>query len=237
MYHGRYPEASSTLADDGSQLMTMPRITTEQLLAYAAGEPAGAARTEIEMHLREHPDAAALVARYRLVQQRMAKDDSVEPPADVVNRAKAIFREAREPRREAERGPNWLDRLDALIANLLFDSRLQPAGVRSSALLNERVQLAYHAGGEPGVDVDLQAERMDDDDDGPGRWRVMGQLMAETNLVNTPIAFVTPGTTDVVAEARADDSGMFELELPHGTFDLCLGLPAGTVIVPNVELP
>lgn len=217
--------------------MTTPEITTEQLLSYAAGETAGVDPALIESYLRANPEAAATVARYRQVQRSVAEDDSVVPPDDVVCRAKAIFLEQRQARSTGAR-LSWLDRLDTLIASLLFDSRLQPAmGVRSSALLSDRVQLAFHTGDDPGIDIDLQAERLDEDEEGPGRWQVIGQVMAEADLANTPIAFVAPGTTEVVAEARADGSGMFELELPHGTFDLCLGLPARTVIVPNVELP
>ena len=136
-------------------------ITDETLLAYALGELDPADAIEVETTLAATPASKADLARITALLATMRSDSSEEPPATVVSRAKAIFR-----RREVT-APGWLDRLTAIIAECIFDSRREVAlaGVRGD---DEGIQLAFETAD---AEIDLQAEPTDG-----GRWRIIGQV-------------------------------------------------------------
>ena len=206
--------------------MSKPDVTYERLIAYAAGElPAGKA-AEVEGHLPTHRAAAASVALYRAVGECVRRDDSVSPPATAVARARAIFR-----RKPVPAGSSWLDRVTATAARLIYDSRVQPAGVRH-ADASRRIQLAYEA---DDLDVDLAAEPSAAAGRSGG-WRMIGQINPATGSGGIAVAVVRTGTRSAVAETRADERALFTLEVPPGTYDLFLKLPRGVVVLPDLDL-
>jgi anti-sigma factor ChrR (cupin superfamily) len=196
------------------------RFTDHDLIAYAAGDLSGAEAAAVEEHLAGHPQAQATVQRYRAAREAIRRDDSVAPPADVVNRAKAIFRE----RREARIG--WIDRLDALVATLVFDSRLQPAAVRYRPGDGE-FQLAFEAGE---ADIDLQGVRQGND-----RWTVRGQVTCD-HRGSFPVVLCMAGAEGPVEQLETDHRGLFETLIDAGSYDLILELPDRAVLLRNIQI-
>lgn len=217
--------------------MSRDTPTPEMILAYAAGDLAAADRATVEAYLEDHPDEANRVALYRAAKAYRQHDESVAPPRRVLDRAKAIFTATEQPA-----APSWLERVDAFIARLVFDSRLQPMGVRyaGSPL---RVQLSYET---EEMTIDLQAHRGrqgqgggqegSDADQAERRWRVLGQLAGETSVAGRPLRLVQASTGRTVAESAIDDGEMFEFEVEPGRYDLCVELATGTLVVPGIEL-
>lgn len=207
-------------------VMPRPPITTEQLIAFAAGEVLGAEAARIEAYVRRHPEAAELVRRYRAVRDRIARDDAVDAPGDVIDRARAIFSAGRPAARTS-----WMEALETLVATLAFDSRVHPMAVR--LVDNDReFQLAYE--GED-VDVDLQARRIR-----PGRegaWQLMGQVSADEPHPGARVALIaTEG--DAVVETTADDRGMFIVDIPAGTWDVVVELAGRRAVrLPGIRMP
>lgn len=123
------------------------------------------------------------------------------------------------------------DRVTATVARLIFDSRLQPAGVRY-ADAGRRIQLAYEA---DDLDVDLAAEPSATADRSAG-WRIIGQVNPATGSGGIAVAVVMTGKSTAVAETRADERALFTVEVPPGTYDLVLKLPSGVVVLPDIDL-
>jgi anti-sigma factor RsiW len=206
--------------------MTSPNVSKQELLAFAAGELTGERAERVEAVLRTDRDARQTVALYRLARERLAEGETEMPPAELVARAKAIF----QPQPTAR--PGWLDVVDAIIGRLVYDSRVQPAAVRFTGT-SERVQLTYEA---EGVDVDLQAERLERDAPGTGeRWRLTGQIDVEAEA---PIeaALLATGGDAVVEELALDDRGMFSNDIEPGRYELRLRVGERMVILPDINL-
>ena len=209
--------------------MSDRKINDADLLAYAAGELNPERARVVEAHLANHPDAAGLVALYRRVAKRVASDDSVAPSSAAIAKARGIFRRPATAAR-----PGWLDRVDALIARLVFDSRVQPMAVRTTGL-EDRLQLAFET---DDLEVDLQAERIEPAPGQPRQdaWRLVGQILTEGEPGARPVAAVAAGTSEVIAETETDERLAFELTLAPGRYDLCFGQPGKTVVLPGIEL-
>jgi anti-sigma-K factor RskA len=209
--------------------MAQPRITTERLLAYAAGDlPADEARA-IEAHLAGDPEAARTIATYRHAARQAATDDSTAPPAATVARSKRIARTLG----ETDRAPaDWLTRLQSIVADLVFDSRLEAAAVRDE-VASTRVQLGFEANE---IEVELQADREGEDTARP--WRVLGQIDAdqESETIRAEIAITTSGTTDVVETSTTDERGMFSASLPDGRYDVHVRLRGTSIVLRDVDL-
>ena len=203
----------------------MRRVNDDMLLAYATGELPPAEAAEVSEYLDRHPAAAAMVARFRASRAAAATDETVAAPPDVVRRAKEIFDPARLPR-----PATWFERLDQLVADLVFDSRLQPATVRLGPA-DEQVQLAWEAGG---IEVDLQARRVAGD--GGARWRVIGQVGAEAPPAGLRVAVRRGGDGPVVAETTTGEGCTFSVELADGRYDLLLERPDGVLVLENLRL-
>ncbi len=209
--------------------MSNSRITTEDLLAYAARELGPAEAARIEAHLEADSAAKTMVSCFAAVRKCVAEDDSIEASEEISARAKAIF-----GGNPVESGPSWLDRLGATIAQVIFDSRLHPAGVRYAGA-GGCVQLTYET---DNLDVDLQAERTEavgDPGAGP-RWMLIGQINPAEDGPGSPVALVTSGTSFLVAQTKADERAIFTLDAPAGRYDLFLGLPDGVIILPGLDL-
>lgn len=205
--------------------MAPNRINDEMLIAYAAGSLSPDQRHAVEMALRDDPNARATVQRYRLASAALAGDDSVEPPLNVIEKARAIYQPT-----GATASRSWLDAIDAVIARLIFDSRVQPAGVRR-ANTGRQIQLTYAT---DEIEVDLQASRLEPN--GNDRWRVMGQFAIEGAQRDVDFAVFAVGSDDpVVEETRCVDEP-FTVELPSGRYEVRARVGQSTVVLPDVIL-
>lgn len=102
-------------------------ITTEVLIEYATNELRAEERANIEAFLETNPKAKQFVQMYMNVVSITSKDDTVEASEDSIQRARGIWQEV------PQATSNWLSKLDAIVAELMFDSRVQRATVRGSA--------------------------------------------------------------------------------------------------------
>jgi hypothetical protein len=208
------------------------KITTDQLLAYADGELDPAAAEHVEAHVQSDPEASATVERYQRMRALTAADDSIAPPAEVVERARAIF----QPRTRLERAGEWLRSLEETIASLVYDSRLQPAAVRY-ADASQRFQLTYEV---DEVEVDLQFDRASlgpapRGDAGEQGWRVMGQVTSESSGSRQPVA-IRRTDGEIVAETEIDERDMFAAELTPGRYDVLIGQGERAIRLSDIEL-
>lgn len=228
--------------------MTDREWTTETLLAYAAGELSPEENQRLESLIASDAAAKSVIERYQSVAEVFGSDDTVEPPASTIAAIHAFFERhhrQREATAAARPRPAWLDRLDALIGELLFDSRLQPIAVRRRHAA-EFIQLAYRAGES---EVELRATWLESAAVArPGRWRVLGQISPSGDKkgdapANREVALVQAGSDAVAAESECDETGMFTLEAERGTYDLCFRLESAVtnshrlVVLPGIELP
>lgn len=205
--------------------MTKQPITNDQILAYAAGHLDAETAERVEAHLRRDAKAAKTVAVYRLAAARTAGDDTVAPPAEAIQRAKAIFRS-----RPAPAVPSWPERIEAVIASLVFDSRLQPMAVRHA----ERTggfQLGFEV---EDAEIDLRAERLGA---AGNRWRVIGQVSRDGDRPEAlEISALPSGTTRPCLVEWADEHAMFTLELDAGSYDLRLSAPGSVIVLPGIRV-
>ena len=129
-----------------------------------------------------------------------ASDRAIDPPSQVVAHAHAVFR-APEPK-------DWLDALEQLAAELVFDNRnsLQPFGVRS--VETDHIRLMYRAGG---YNVDLQLEPFEASPD------IVGQITCEgdqkEDLAGAVVQIVASERT--LAETQTNQFGEFIIEQPR----------------------
>ncbi len=206
----------------------MPRtnVTDQELLAFAAGDVDPEAAAKVRAHIATNFDAAKTVELYRLARVRIAEDGSVVPPASVIERAKAIF-EA--PAGEVKRG--LLEHLDAIVAKLVYDSRIQPSAVRYADTA-DHIQLSFEA---DEMDIDLQAERQADEASS-GRWRLMGQVDSEGPLSVLEIELVRTETNEVISSSGADEHAVFTIEVDAGNYTMRIRLPESMIVVEGIEL-
>ena len=203
-------------------------VTYPDLIAYASGDLTQPEASRVSAALAADPEAAATVARYRMTRTAAATDDGVTPPPASVARAKAAFRDhlATAP------GASWIDRVGAAMAELIFDSRLQPLAVRAAGTA-ERIHLAFQA---DAAQVDLQATPRSD---APGtssrRWQVMGQVNGD-DAIGITVAVTAAGGTEPIARTETDARAAFELAVPSGAFDLHLRFANRTVVLPDIRI-
>ena len=209
--------------------MGTPHVTFEQIIAYAAGMLSAQDAANVVAHLANNPQDVQTVSRYRLAQQAMATDDSVEPSPAAVARAKAVFK----PQSKANR-LGWLEAVDRFIATLVFDSRVQPLALRYSQA-EDRINLTFEA---DEVELDLQAERIPHSE-GAERWQMIGQLSSAEAMsfpAAASIALTKAGTKTIVAQASADGRGGFSFETVPGKYDLFVQTSRGVMIASNIDI-
>ncbi|MBZ5602527.1 MAG: hypothetical protein LAO79_09490 [Acidobacteriia bacterium] len=155
--------------------------------------------------MKEHLDSGCTVCREAMswlseVARIAAGEAGLEPPPDVVARAHAIFA-APEPR-------DWIERLEQLAAELVYDSRrdLAPAGVRSVEAAG--VRLRYQTGH---YSVDLMLEPAE------GFCDIVGQIANESghddDLAGAVVQIVAAGKT--MGETETNQFGEFMIEQPE----------------------
>jgi hypothetical protein len=214
--------------------MTRSNPNFEQLLAFAAGELPSQEAAQVEAQLAMSSERAATVARLRATLAAMHAERGEAPSAAAVARALAIFKPA------ADRKANWLDRVQQVVAKLIYDSRVEPAraGFRGD---NDGFELTVESE-VGGIELQLEPEAAGD------TWRVMGQVTVsgtrqapthETQPAETPpiqVALVPPGTRVARVQTGADEHGMFSFCATPGTYDLLVRVGDTIVVVPNVEV-
>jgi anti-sigma factor RsiW len=207
--------------------MTAPHhpIPDEQLLAYAADELAPDAAASVADHLSGCRDCATTVHLYRLAAATVRASDELAPSAAALARAKAIFPQ-RSPLAEL------LAPLRRIAAELTFDSRsgsaLALTGFRGDL---SAYQLAFVGGGAE-VDVQLEPPAADS-----SRWHLLGQVTTDLPTPSATVYLTTPETADrAVAEATADEHGVFGLTVLPGRYDLLVHVNDTIIVLPDLEI-
>ncbi len=205
--------------------MASKKVTSEMLIAYAIGELSPDAALVVETHVAESPSAAARLERIRSAIQSMRTDDSTAPSADAIARAKAVFRPLPDTRRES-----WWNRLERVVAVLVFDGRAQPAraGYRGGEGV---VQLSYES---DAADVDLELVPPASADE--STWTLMGQIAPHAPTVHLTVALVSQSGAAASVEVGVDEQGMFTLRSDPGTFDLMIRVGDKVIVLPDVRL-
>ncbi len=209
--------------------MSHAKTTHQQLIAYAAGELRGPDAQKVQAHLERDAEAARTVHRYRLARQTILGDDGVDPPTAVLERARLIF----DPTLRKGDRPSLADCIGGMIAQVIFDSRAQPAlaGLRGPAT---SFQMTWQLAPESGMELDLQAELTDTD--GSEQWQLVGQLTSRAPIGPLSVDLCHAGSSAAVQSVDADERGSFVLRVEPGPYDLHLHLPDGHTIVPDIRL-
>lgn len=217
--------------------MSQPIDNLERLIAYASGALTGPDAASVEARLASDPEAAAVVARCRAAADAVRTDDSTEVPAEVIARAKRIFDPSFLPQRTS-----WLERLEQVVARVIFDSRVQPAvaGLRGAA---SGFQATFEI---DEAEIDVHAEPVQTygrgeappGAPGSGQWSVRGQVMtpAERGGVRR-VALVTRDQRSPALETTADARGRFSFTAAPGEYDLYIELQEKTIRVPGMTMP
>jgi hypothetical protein len=180
-------------------------------------------RTEMQSHLENGcRKCSKVLGLWQRVQLAARREHGYQPPDSAVRSMKGTF---------AIQGPLKATRSARLVAELLFDSTLNPllAGVRSSGTVPR--QLLYGVGNDYRIDVriDPQAET--------GKADVAGQVLnsVQPSRVNALRVALLSGRK-TVSEAVTNQYGEFQLVAdPTGRFHLKLGLPGQEVALPAIE--
>ena len=206
--------------------MKQENVTFEQLVAYASGELTGRAASTVEAYLAVLPAVARTTQRLQEVIQRLRADDTTPATPGAVRRVVNLLQTLDEVPT-----PEWLVPI-RLLADLVFDSRAQPAmaGYRGIAA---SYQLAFES--EP-ARVDLQI--LPQDRAVADRWRVRGQVTVRDGAELGAVTLVAEHTDTAVATAVPDQAGRFKLDSPAGVFELRIDLDEGTrsVVAPRLEI-
>ncbi|MDY7109157.1 MAG: hypothetical protein SYC29_11035 [Planctomycetota bacterium] len=205
--------------------MSDPSPTSEQLILYVLGELDEDEAALIADHVTASAATAAYVDRVRRVLETMRTDDSRAPTPAAIRSAVAAFVPSRGPVALA-----WLEQARRCVAQLVFDTRAQPAlaGFRGGGA---GYQLGYDSD-EGRVDIRITPEARP----ARGRFRVRGQITPRQGGDVGSVALVTAGTSNAVTIAIADEHGRFRLDAPSGRYDLVAEVAAGALIAPDLEI-
>lgn len=213
--------------------MTDHEVKIERLLAFAAGELPEPEAKEMQTMIASDAELLRLHKLIDAVRRVLREDDSVAPPAAVVARAKALFRELR-PAPAAStlrsRLEEWLAALDRVVASLTFDSRTRPAlaGFRGTA---ELVRLSFESDLAE-IDLELNPEQ----DHGQTRVSIFGQVTATDDPGGASVLVTSAGTHDAIAQTVCDQGGLFEVTVQRGRYDFHVRLPSGVVSAMEIDI-
>jgi hypothetical protein len=197
--------------------MQRNHIATEDLLEYAEGRLETAAAARVRGHLEAGCERCAReLALWQRSLVALQADRQPGPPEWVVRRAVTLGL-------QLEPTPTLWQRV---VANLAFDSRLQPALAGARDLNVASFQLLYEA---EGTDVDLFCEPA------PTGWQLTGQALPAEGAGGS-WTVLTRGP-EGEREVAADSLGIFRLEvLSPGTYELTLRGGEREIVLENVEL-
>lgn len=202
--------------------MMRSKPTYEQLVTYAAGELSHGEAELVRSFLKTDAAAANEFERLLAIVQTMRSDDSVSAPPESIAAAKSAFRP------QPALAP-WWKRLVEVVAEVVFDSRMQPAlaGFRSVGGSGFQIGLESEA-----ASVDLQFEPQDET---RATWRIIGQVVPAEGP-NAEIAVLVAAGEDRVGEVSADDSGIFTMIVDRGEYDLCVRVRDRVLRVPGIRV-
>ena len=206
----------------------MSNVSYDQVIAYAAGEGGPDQAAAIEAWLDRHPEATATVNRYRSARQTLRTDDGVDPPAEALRRARALFETGRAA------APAWMgESVIQAIATLIFDSRRAPApaGLRGPVV---SFQMTYELSGVVPGELDLHAEPTGGGD--TRSWRLIGQIASPQATGPLRVDLCRAGSLSPIRSVDGDDRGGFVLHVEAGSYDLHLRVPHGVVVVPDIRV-
>ncbi len=124
--------------------------------------------------------------------------------------------------------PHWLDRAKATIATLLRDDRA-PAliGVRSMA---GGRHMEFAAGA---VNIELEVDELDSK-----RCEIHGQVAGNGVVIGgASVMLVRPRSFVPTATGILDERGYFRLIAEPGDYEIAIGLPHSTVLLPTCHIP
>jgi hypothetical protein len=187
----------------------------ETLVSYLEGEAGRPATGEIGVHLSRCDNCGGNRHWYQAVKSLAVTDDSIAPPGWVFKRAMKSFKDWVPP---AGALINLAQKAGRVVAQLVFDSGVQPmlAGARSSAV--ERRQVLYRA---DEFSIDLQIEPREQ-----SRAGLAGQILREgdcefESVAGRSLTLVRDGTE--VATTRTNARGEFAItSLDSGSYDLAI---------------
>lgn len=141
-----------------------------------------------------------------------------EPPAHVVSRAQRLLRQ--------RTMPSATNRLNRWLAQLRFDSRMQPATAGVRSLASAGWQLIF-AAGDYELDVRIVPE-------GDQLYALRGQVLGECSGVGR--IFLT-SAGEQVAEVPLDELCEFTLPVvPLGDYALTVRLPNASIVVSDLAI-
>lgn len=199
--------------------MTHPNYET--LLNYIENKLNTVEKTEVDKHLSlPCPVCKNKVAQLYTLFNVMAKDKTVAPPANVLNRAIAAHQKQKN---------TMLNPILRALATLQFDSRLQLSAMasRGAARTHQVLYTAQH------VDIDLKITPEH------GEHNLVGQVLADEKTDDLSTAFVTlqDKTGGMLQGVETDSFGQFVFrQIPSGTYDLLFDLGGQEVSISSLEL-
>lgn len=197
----------------------------EKMIDYLDGRLAATEASVIHDHLAVGCASCNSVSEwYRRVKAIAARDDSVEPPGWVLNRAFKAFMAHRDSYASGVPGQ--------MSAVLVFDSlyRTELAGIRSTGAADR--QLLYSAGG---YSIDLQMAQA-----GVSSVNLMGQILKEgeqsfESVVGLPLQLVKGGAA--AASSITDAVGEFRIDgIICGEYDLYFEGRGRRIVIPGVPV-
>lgn len=198
--------------------MSMTELTIEKLMAYATNSLSESEAAAIAGRVAADPLISQQLARIQAVLKTLQRHHDTPASAHELHRAFAIAR-------EHPRTASWLSRLQAVIANCIFDSRVQPAlGLRGPA--SGTVSLAYET---PAATIDLELTRS-----GEEAWELMGSVSFESGQAVSEIAIGLAGAETAEFVVKPNAQGVFTVRLAPNTYDMVLS--AGTTVVRIADL-
>lgn len=199
----------------------------DRLLAFAEGRLAPEEAAAMKAFLNSDREASETVARFQAVRATLQTDDSVAPPASVIEQARALFREQRA---RTTPGESWWESLRRVVAEMVFDGRTQPAlaGVRGAATT---YQLTFRS---DAADVDIEIGRGGGGEHGPRR--LTGQVSPHGGLRVERVGLVEIGAHGPAAWSDVDAGGMFELTSGAGRYNIWLASQDLVLVLPDVEV-
>lgn len=205
--------------------MNDKRLSYEELVAYAAGELDPARSAEVAALLAGDVSARRVITRLEALLALARADDSTEPPQNVAEQARALFRERAQP---TPAGTDWLTALRRIAAELVFDSRPRAAlaGLRGATA---NYQLAFES---ELADVDLEVRS----GEGTAPRVVQGQVSVRGELPVKALAFAPAGSLEPTAHSSPDKHGMFKTELEPGKYDVFVSIQDTVVVLSDVVI-
>lgn len=192
----------------------------ENLINYIEDQLPEAEQARIDDHLsRACQQCTNKIAQLRMVLAAVAEDTTVAPPPDILHRAIAAYQD----RPATEHRP-----LLRVLAELLFDSRLQlaPMAVRGAA--NTRQML--FATQQVDIDLNITPEHRE--------HNLVGQILDREQADECLGAFVSlqneSGTLQRSMEADSLGQFMFK-QIPPGVYDLVIDLGSQEVAIIGLE--